>query len=86
MQFLHNIAKDKNLLRLVFALFWSVVAAGYIYGITFIDIPENSLRHADTVLGFVFSELLWQLSLHTTFGSSQGSSDKTDIIKQNQNQ
>jgi uncharacterized PurR-regulated membrane protein YhhQ (DUF165 family) len=85
MQFLHNIAKDKNLLRLVFALFWSVVAAGYIYGITFIDIPENSLRHADTVLGFVLGTIVATIIAYY-FGSSQGSSDKTDIIKQNQNQ
>jgi uncharacterized PurR-regulated membrane protein YhhQ (DUF165 family) len=85
MQFLHDIAKDKNLLRLVFALFWSVVAAGYIYGITFIDIPENSLRHADTVLGFVLGTIVATIIAYY-FGSSQGSSDKTDIMKQNQNQ
>jgi uncharacterized PurR-regulated membrane protein YhhQ (DUF165 family) len=84
MQFLHDIAKDKNLLRLVFAIFWSVFAAGYIYGITFIDIPENSLRHADTVLGFVLGTIVATIIAYY-FGSSQGSSDKNDIINQSQN-
>jgi hypothetical protein len=36
-----------------FITFWSIVTMSYIVAITFCDIPENSVRYADTILGFL---------------------------------
>jgi len=66
--------------RLIFAIFWSAVAAAYIAGVTFFDIPEANLRVVDTVLGFVLGTIVASI-INFYFGSSQGSKDKTDIIK-----
>ena len=71
---------DKTKVRLVFAGFWSLVAAAYIMGVTFVEIPEPNHRAVDTVLGFVLGTIVATI-IGFYFGSSQGSSDKTDIMK-----
>jgi uncharacterized PurR-regulated membrane protein YhhQ (DUF165 family) len=70
---------NKNTIRFVFASFWSIVAAVYIFGITFLDIPVTNHRAVDTVLGFVLGTIVATV-MGFYFGSSQGSSDKTEIM------
>lgn len=63
----------------VFASIWSVFAMLYIIGITFWPIPQDSVRFADTILGFLLGTVI--ASLFTFFyGSSKGSKDKDDAI------
>jgi hypothetical protein len=71
---------DKNIIRLALAVFWSLFAAAYVYGITFFLIPVENHRVVDTVLGFVLGTIVATI-MGFYFGSSQGSSDKTDIMK-----
>ena len=61
------------------ATFWSFVAFTYIFLITFLTIPADNIRFADTVLGFLLGTVIATI-LNFFFGSSKGSSDKQDII------
>lgn len=63
------------------ATFWSLVAFIYIFLITFINIPQNNIRFADTVLGFLLGTIVATI-INFFFGSSKGSTDKQDIINQ----
>jgi uncharacterized membrane protein YgaE (UPF0421/DUF939 family) len=76
----HGVAVNKNAIRFILAMFWSVAAVIYIYGVTFFIIPEDNHRAVDTVLGFVLGTIVATV-MGFYFGSSQGSSDKTDIMK-----
>lgn len=69
---------NKHVIRFILAVFWSVAAVGYIYGVTFSEIPPDNHRAVDTVLGFVLGTIVATV-MGFYFGSSQGSSDKTDI-------
>ncbi len=71
---------NKHSIRFVLAIFWSIMAAGYLVGVTFFEIPEDNHRAVDTVLGFVLGTIVATV-MNFYFGSSQGSSDKTDILK-----
>jgi hypothetical protein len=51
------------------ATFWSVVSAVYIAFITFATIPENNVRFADTVLGFILGTVVATL-INFYFGSA----------------
>lgn len=51
------------------ATFWSVVSALYIAFITFVAIPENNVRFADTVLGFILGTVVATL-INFYFGSA----------------
>ncbi len=62
-----------------FSTFWSLVAAGYIGGITFVEIPEKNLRMADTVLGFILGTAIAAMFSYY-FGSSLGSKTRNDQI------
>lgn len=57
----------------------TLVTFVYIFGITFGDIPENNVRFADTVLGFLLGTGLSAI-INFFYGSSKGSSDKTDVL------
>ena len=61
------------------ATFWSFVAFTYIFLITFLTIPADNIRFADTVLGFLLGTVIATI-LNFFFGSSKGSSDKQEII------
>lgn len=66
---------------LYFATFWSFVGASYVFAITFFPLPEGSERFADTALGFILGTIIAQI-LNFFFGSSKGSADKTNVMKE----
>jgi hypothetical protein len=55
--------------------FWSIAAAVYIGFITFSVIPEQNVRFADTILGFILGTVVATM-LNFWFGSSIGSKEK----------
>lgn len=55
--------------------FWSVLAACYIGFITFGQIPEDNIRFADTILGFVLGTMVASM-FQFLLGSSIGSRNK----------
>lgn len=63
--------KDKFAKRFVYylATFWSVAATVYLMCITFVQIPEASVRFADTILGFVLGTVIASI-IGFFFGSS----------------
>ena len=64
------------------ATFWSFVAVGYIFLITFLTIPESNVRFADTTLGFLLGTIVATI-INYFFGSSKSSSDKNQLLKEN---
>jgi Fe2+ transport system protein B len=63
------------------ASFWSIVATLYIACITFMTIPVDNIRFADTVLGFVLGTVIATV-IGFFFGSSEGSKDKSAFLKE----
>lgn len=63
------------------ATFWSFVAVVYIFLITFISIPEDNIRFADTTLGFLLGTIVATI-INYFFGSSKSSSDKNQLLKE----
>lgn len=55
--------------------FWSILAALYIGFITFGDIPDENVRFADTILGFVLGTMVASM-FQFLLGSSIGSRNK----------
>ena len=41
-----------------FAIFWSLFAVVYLAGITFIEIPKENVRFADTIVGFLLGTVV----------------------------
>ena len=66
---------DKFAKRFVyyFAAAWSLFAVGYLSAITFMAIPEQSVRFADTILGFTLGTLI-----ATIIGYFYGNHDTKD--------
>jgi hypothetical protein len=63
------------------AIGWSLFTALYIIGITFAGIPPESVRFADTILGFLLGTIVATI-MNFFFGSSQSSKDKTqELVK-----
>ena len=58
-----------------FVSFWSVLSATYIGCITFVDIPDENIRFADTILGFVLGTMVASM-FQFLLGSSLGSRSK----------
>lgn len=58
-----------------FVSFWSVLSAAYIGCITFGEIPEDNIRFADTILGFVLGTMVASM-FQFLLGSSLGSRSK----------
>jgi len=58
-----------------FISFWSVLSATYIGFITFATIPEDNVRFADTILGFVLGTMVASM-FQFLLGSSLGSRNK----------
>lgn len=64
----------------LFAAGWSAFAMAYLVGITFFDVPKESLRFADTAQGFILGTIVAQI-LNFFFGSSHSSRAKDDTIQ-----
>ena len=58
-----------------FVTFWSILSAAYIGCITFGEIPEDNIRFADTILGFVLGTMVASM-FQFLLGSSLGSRSK----------
>ena len=63
-----------------FAIGWSLFAALYILCITLFEIPESSIRFADTILGFLLGTIIAQI-IAFFFGSSRSSQTKDATIQ-----
>lgn len=61
----------------IFIGWWSLFATIYIPVITFIDIPKENERFADTILGFLLGTMVASM-FNFLLGSSQGSRLKDD--------
>lgn len=64
-----------------FAIWWSVFASVYILWITFGTIPEQNVRFADTILGFLLGTVVATI-MTFFFGSSRSSQAKDITIEQ----
>ncbi len=62
-----------------FAFLWTLIAAGYVVAITFLEIPEKNLRFADTTLGFMLGTIITQI-IAFFYGSSLGSKYKEKLV------
>ena len=63
----------------IFALLLCMCAVGYIGAITFMVIPQENVRFADTTLGFLLGTML-SMILSFFFGSSRQSQAKDDAL------
>lgn len=61
------------------ASFWSIVAAIFIFAVTFGTIPAENIRFADMISGFLLGTIISTITSYF-FGSSFGSAKKTDIL------
>lgn len=41
-----------------FSFYWAIIASAYLFAITFIDIPQEAVRFADTILGFLLGTII----------------------------
>ena len=62
-----------------FAAFWSLCAVIYIGCITFVTIPEASIRFADTILGFILGTVIATI-INFFYGSSSGNERRSEKI------
>lgn len=62
-----------------FAIAWSLAVMCYIGAITFIPIPADNERFADTILGFVLGTIMAGM-FQFFFGSSSGSKLKNEML------
>jgi hypothetical protein len=62
-----------------FSAFWSVFSALYLGGITFCDVPTNSIRIVDTVLGFILGTAITMMFSYF-YGSSAGAAKRNDTV------
>ena len=70
--------------RTIISLFMVVVIVALLFLMFIIELPENNKEMAYLVVGGLMGSFTTIIAFW--FGSSKGSSDKTDILKQNQNQ
>jgi hypothetical protein len=42
----------------VLALYWSLVSSTFLFGVTFFDLPDENVRFADTILGFLLGTII----------------------------
>lgn len=77
--------QDKFSKRFLYWLAASSLLLGftYIFVITFLTIPEQNQRFADTILGVVIATIITTI-YNFFFGSSKGSKDKDELKHTNQ--
>jgi len=69
----------KNFMRFVLALVWSAFAMWTIAFLLTADLVGSAEEYGDTILGFVMGSVIGVV-MQFYFGSSQSSSEKSDII------
>jgi multisubunit Na+/H+ antiporter MnhE subunit len=42
----------------ILAIYWSLVASAFLFGVTFWEIPKDNIRFADTILGFMLGSII----------------------------
>ena len=62
-----------------FATFWSVFAMCYFCAVTFVQLPPNGQRVADTILGVLITSVIGVMFAYF-YGSTKGSMLKTQIM------
>lgn len=62
-----------------YAGIWTTFAFGYIIGVTFLKLPPDGVRYADTILGFLLGTGMGAI-LQFFYGSSQGSKTKDETL------
>lgn len=60
-----------------FIAFWSIFAAAFIPSLIWLDIPDQNMRFADTIVGYVMGSVVTSMFAFL-LGSSQGSRMKDD--------
>ena len=75
----------KNLITNVLAIIWSLAAIIYLFATTFLPIPVENVRIADTSQGFVLGTIIAGI-INYFFGSSKSSADKTDLLNKQNNE
>jgi hypothetical protein len=63
----------------ILASFWSVVSILYVFLITFSTIPQESVRFADTILGFILGTVISTI-INFFMGSAISSKNKDETI------
>lgn len=70
-----NGAKKKVIFECVFAVMIILLVSGYLFGITFLDVPEANARVVDTVLGFLLGSVISPIIIWS-FKNSKHTMDK----------
>jgi hypothetical protein len=70
---------NTNMFMNLFAILSALFVFGYITAITFMSIPKENQRYADTILGFLAGTLLSTI-VNFYFGSSKSSKDKDTML------
>jgi hypothetical protein len=63
------------------AIFWSLTAALFIGFVTFTTIPEQNIRFADTIIGFLLGTIISTI-MGYFYGTSKSSQNKDELIRQ----
>lgn len=63
-----------------FASVWSIFSIAYITSITFLNVPQDNTRFADTILGFLLGTIIATM-IQYFYGSSMGSKFKDERKK-----
>jgi len=74
----------KNNTRSILAYAYSLFAMIYIWHVSTHEIHEKSIRIVDTILGFLLGTIIATV-INYYYGSSQGSADKNEMIKNDGN-
>lgn len=70
--------KPRDVYRYALGLFWSIVAAVYLFCVTFADsIPGQ--KYGDTIIGFLMGTIVATI-INDVFGSSEGSRAKQESM------